>query len=583
MSHELTKPTQNTSWATLGGALKTDGGVNRQTLGWQTLPSNAANEIGERPNLNEQNFWQNAVGVWLDYFETFTDELDIPSHQTRVMTKFQINDVDQTLINVGADTFTRVDHGFHTGDKVQFQSDTTISPPLVNFVNYYIIKIDDDTFQAAVNGADALAGTQINITGQGTGTMQLDTNSVYYLQPSDRFTYYVVDSTNSIGVTIFLPSMDLFTADDDSKVFNIIKTGPYNNEVNIVPAANNFIGPTGVDSVRLKAPGDNLVVMGTTIPVGTRDNGDDFWQWKILNLVCKDTFDVRTIEDYAVVSASTEFNFSENSFYNSNTQLYTGDKIQLTTSGTLPAGLSLATDYYIIRLTASLYQLAQTFNSSRNGSVKEFTDQGTGNHTLTSQQFWTSQKADGFRAYQIVTGSLLHTLTLQSDIEGAINNIRVIKKGLLGQVFIDAGNEKINGENDISLYSDNAVTNLTGDSVDEEWTADFEEIKLTLSNNGSQNIDASLHLSKHNGLTTLGWTAVTHDLVNSAFTTAVIPARFQPKTNTFTTTLQTFGIIAQVTVTLAGALGWKFFFLGTGSATTQNNTIDGNMTYNNNL
>lgn len=38
-----------------------------------------------------------------------------------------------------------------------------------------------------------------------------------------------------------------------------------------------------------------------------------------------------------------------------------GTRVQLTTTTTLPAGLALATDYYVIKVTDSTFQLATSY------------------------------------------------------------------------------------------------------------------------------------------------------------------------------------------------------------------------------
>ncbi len=60
-------------------------------------------------------------------------------------------------------------------------------------------------------------------------------------------------------------------------------------------------------------------------------------------------------------------------------------KVQLTTTGTLPAGLSLATDYWTIRQSATTSKLATTYENAENGIVIDFTTDGTGTHTITAQ------------------------------------------------------------------------------------------------------------------------------------------------------------------------------------------------------
>ena len=73
-----TKPTKVTDWATDGAALTVATDVPRQTLGWQTLPSNLPGEIGERPNLEQQNYWQLAIHEWVQYLEQVTDQNSLP-------------------------------------------------------------------------------------------------------------------------------------------------------------------------------------------------------------------------------------------------------------------------------------------------------------------------------------------------------------------------------------------------------------------------------------------------------------------------------------------------------------------------
>lgn len=65
------------------------------------------------------------------------------------------------------------------------------------------------------------------------------------------------------------------------------------------------------------------------------------------------------------------------------TKWITGMKVQLTTTVTLPTGLSLATDYYIIRASATTIKFATTLADAIAGTVVDITTQGSGNHTVT--------------------------------------------------------------------------------------------------------------------------------------------------------------------------------------------------------
>lgn len=65
----------------------------------------------------------------------------------------------------------------------------------------------------------------------------------------------------------------------------------------------------------------------------------------------------------------------------------TGDLVQLTSTGTLPAGLALATDYYVIRIDADNYKLALSAKDAEEGTTVDITAAaGGGTHTTTPQE-----------------------------------------------------------------------------------------------------------------------------------------------------------------------------------------------------
>ena len=67
-------------------------------------------------------------------------------------------------------------------------------------------------------------------------------------------------------------------------------------------------------------------------------------------------------------------------------ELQTGDRVQATTTGTLPAGLSLLTNYYVFtyqRKTTSRIYLASSYANALAGVSVDITDAGSGTHTVT--------------------------------------------------------------------------------------------------------------------------------------------------------------------------------------------------------
>lgn len=61
----------------------------------------------------------------------------------------------------------------------------------------------------------------------------------------------------------------------------------------------------------------------------------------------------------------------------------TGMAVVLTTTGTLPAGLSLATTYYVVRDSATTIKFASSLANAVAGTVINITDIGSGTHTVT--------------------------------------------------------------------------------------------------------------------------------------------------------------------------------------------------------
>jgi len=61
----------------------------------------------------------------------------------------------------------------------------------------------------------------------------------------------------------------------------------------------------------------------------------------------------------------------------------TGTRVRLTTTVTLPAGLSLATDYYVIKLSDTTFSLATSYANAVAGTAINITDAGTGTHTAS--------------------------------------------------------------------------------------------------------------------------------------------------------------------------------------------------------
>jgi hypothetical protein len=94
---------------------------------------------------------------------------------------------------------------------------------------------------------------------------------------------------------------------------------------------------------------------------------------------------VTTITAQTVINSNT-FTASSSSglllTYTNDFQNYS--KVRFTNSGgALPTGLSAATDYWLIRVSATTARVATTFTNAIAGTAIAFTDAGTGTHTVT--------------------------------------------------------------------------------------------------------------------------------------------------------------------------------------------------------
>jgi hypothetical protein len=85
--------------------------------------------------------------------------------------------------------------------------------------------------------------------------------------------------------------------------------------------------------------------------------------------------------------------------------LETGDIVRLTTTGVLPAGLALATNYWVIRVDADNFKLASSLANAEAGTAVDITAAaGGGTHTVTESE----------RVHAAIDVNLVNTLTISA-------------------------------------------------------------------------------------------------------------------------------------------------------------------------
>lgn len=104
-----------------------------------------------------------------------------------------------------------------------------------------------------------------------------------------------------------------------------------------------------------------------------------------MNMVSTLSVQVKVDVPAAVVFASAGIDVTNNTLTTAGAVLWTGAKGQFTTSGSLPTGISLATDYWIILddLATGTYKVATSLSNALAGTAVDITGAGTGNQTFT--------------------------------------------------------------------------------------------------------------------------------------------------------------------------------------------------------
>lgn len=98
---------------------------------------------------------------------------------------------------------------------------------------------------------------------------------------------------------------------------------------------------------------------------------------------------VTTTGDQAAINTLSAFStfttdFSTGIFTHNNINLQNLTRVQLTTTGTLPTGVTVATNYFVIRLTDTTCRLATSYANAVAGTALTISNNGTGIHTINT-------------------------------------------------------------------------------------------------------------------------------------------------------------------------------------------------------
>ena len=126
----------------------------------------------------------------------------------------------------GSDLVTLTAHEFATGDKVVLKANgATLPTALFDNQIYYIVKASADTVKFALSYSNAIAGTVVNTTGDGTGltaatiTKVIDDNAANHSSGGGSQSTFTITGLTALEITKHVDgNTDMFDTDGDEDV-----------------------------------------------------------------------------------------------------------------------------------------------------------------------------------------------------------------------------------------------------------------------------------------------------------------------------------------------------------------------------
>lgn len=259
-----------------------------------------------------------------------------------------------TDVNDGTDQITITGHGWITGTSFQLSTVGTLPAPFVAATDYYAIVIDANTIEVAATVADALAGTQIDITTTGTGTF----NATVGVYAAKTF----LNTGVNIGTEeITSAANGFFTGLSCTLTTNgVLPTG-------LALVTTYYIISVDANTFQLAASYADAIA-GTEIDLTAAGGATVTVTVAVYNASTFLSTNVTPAADTIAITAHGYF---------------TGVEIALVTLATLPSPLVALTDYFIINVSANVFKLAASLVLALAGTAIDITDDGQGQTTFT--------------------------------------------------------------------------------------------------------------------------------------------------------------------------------------------------------
>lgn len=167
---------------------------------------------------------QGGASISLDGASTFSAQILVTIPPTRTWSN--------TAVNTTTKAVTLANHGYATGTVGQLSGTATLPAGLSTLTDYYIIALTANTFQFASSYANAIAGTFISFTTQGTGLQTFTPNAITggtaQLQTSnDNSIWNSIGSSQSISGATTLWFEDVNPSARYMRIYFSVTTGNY--------------------------------------------------------------------------------------------------------------------------------------------------------------------------------------------------------------------------------------------------------------------------------------------------------------------------------------------------------------------
>lgn len=461
------KPTKVTDWATAAGALTTATDSSRKTLGWQTVPDNLPSQPGEKPNLNQQNYWQLAVHEWNTYFDTWIDErIQMPPRRVEFYTHdFAIGDVDIVL-----DTITVTAHSMQDGDTISFSGDYPLG---IGGSFNYVIVLDANTIQVASSIANAIAGTAIDLIDVGSGVMTVFFRAIHIRTDQMPSVYLVYTNGKDIDFYLELPT-DLA----DGHQVKILKADSSPGQITVQPSFTGDIEISGLDFI-ITGLNSGVTLVADQQTVGF----ENYQMWRVSNRIITDS-GVRDLQSQSMAWQSADVDIVNNMVKTASSAFRGSLDVVRLTGSDLPLGVDTVTDYYLVPRDALHYSFSTSLANALSGVYVDLTDQGTGlngtDSTFGLPQQYHVYENDGYSTYRFITIDTLGADLKLPDTDSQVGRkVKIFKESANLLTVSVVGSGTINGQSTITLFTADASATLV--CVDAGvWVAEVTEQAIDL-------------------------------------------------------------------------------------------------------